>query len=420
MGRWNVLVQSRPTWPLDQKELQPALHLVVALARADMGILMLHDEASDKLIPVVGHGLSAAQCALFEAHKPTDGPFAAAMAQHRRVRLRNAWNDSTTFRDVARAVGFRHVEVLPFFRPDGTVLGAFAIIYRTRHGSRRSAVRLESYCADVMAVTLSHAHARLQAEEARKRTAIDAQSKVNFFARLSHELRTPLQSILGYVDLLRTGVSGPVGESQVKMLARISEGARLIVRIVDDLLTFSRLEAGHEVFRVSAVPAARSMRAVEAIVSPLAEERGISLKVETPSNDVLVKADEDKLKQILLNLSANAVKHTSSGGQVRLSCSPNGESIRFDVEDDGTGIPLDKLGEIFGPYVQLAASPTHGFGGSGLGLAISREYAAGMDGSLSVSSEVGRGSVFSLTLPVGARERKRPALSSQQGQAAVS
>ena len=404
-----MLVQSRPTWPLDEKELQPALHLVVALARADMGVLMLRDEAKDSLIPVVGHGLSAAQCALFESHHPTDGPFAAAMAQHRRVRLRNAWDDKTTFRDIARAVGFRHVEVLPFFHSDGTMLGAFAIIYRTRHGSRRSALRLESYCADVMAVTLSHAHARMQAEEARKRTAIDAQAKVHFFARLSHELRTPLQSILGYVDLLRTGVSGPVGESQVKMLARISEGARLIVRIIDDLLTFSRLEAGHEVFRIGSIPAARSMKAVEAIVSPLAAERGVTLKIEPPPADVVVKADEDKLKQILLNLSANAVKHTSSGGLVRMSCSPNGESVRFDVEDDGTGIPIDKLGEIFGPYVQLAASPTHGFGGSGLGLAISREYAAGMDGSLSVSSHLGHGSVFSLTLPVGVRDRKRPA-----------
>ena len=401
-----MLTQSKTVWPIKEDELRPGLNLVMSLAHADMGVLMLHDHTAGRLRPVVGQGLSPSQTAMFGEQPVADGPFGVAANEHRRVRLRDAWSDGA-LQDVARKVGFRHVEILPFFRPDGTLLGAFAIIFRTRHGSRRNARRLESFCADFMGLVLSQAYARAMAEDARARTASDAQEKVHFFARLSHELRTPLQSILGYVDLLRTGVPGPVARGQVAMLNRIAEGARIIVGTIDDLLTFSRLEAGHERFSLTAVSAKRALHAAEAILAPLAMERHVRLSVAPEGDDLVVVADEGKLNQILVNLTANAVKHTSSGGSVLLRCLREDGQIRFDVVDDGTGIPVENLGEIFGAYVQLAASPTHGFGGSGLGLAISREFAVGMNGKLSVSSEVGRGSVFSLTLPA-AKPRERP------------
>ena len=114
---------------------------------------------------------------------------------------------------------------------------------------------------------------------------------------------------------------------------------------------------------------------------------------------LFVSADGDKLKQILVNLAANAVKFCGERGVVRISCQDEGDAVRFDVSDNGPGIPGDRLRDIFEPYVQLATPPLEGFGGTGLGLAISREFATGMHGQLTVASNLGRGSVFTLRIP---------------------
>ena len=148
------------------------------------------------------------------------------------------------------------------------------------------------------------------------------------------------------------------------------------------------------------------MRAAEAIVAPLAIDRGVKLEVTPCEPDLTVHADADKVKQVLVNLAANAVKFTSRDGTVRLSCRVESESVSFDVEDTGAGIPADRLGDIFEPYVQLGAPLHDRYGGTGLGLAISHEFATGMRGKLTVASTVGRGSVFTLQLP---REGCQPA-----------
>src|SRR4051812_18220106 len=186
-------------------ELKPALQLVLAIARADMGVLLLHDEAGGTLRPLVAHNMTDAQCAMFGSHSPAVGPFALAMSEHRRVRVRDAWREAETLRDAARSIGFRHIEILPVFQRDGRVLGALGMIFRGSHGSPRRADKLETFWADVVSLALSHAQARLEAESAQERTERTSEAKIQFLARMSHELRTPLQSISGYVDLLRAG-----------------------------------------------------------------------------------------------------------------------------------------------------------------------------------------------------------------------
>jgi signal transduction histidine kinase len=380
-------------------ELKPAVQLALAIARADMGVLLLHDEAIGSLRPFVAHNMTEAQCALFGSHSPADGPFALATAEHRRVRVRDAWRDRETFRDAARSIGFRHIEILPFFQRDGRLLGALGMIFRGNHGSSRNAGRLEAFWADVVAIALSHAQARLEADRARERAARTSEAKIQFLARMSHELRTPLQSIAGYVDLLRVGTPERLTASQDRMLARIAESERILVHVIDDVITFARLEAGHVTYNIGPVPAQEVLRVTEAVVSPLAIDHKIRIEVRPCPAGLVVAADGDKLKQILVNLMANAIKFTGANGTVTLSCRGDADSVWFEVKDTGPGIERDRLRDIFEPYVQLGAPVVDRFGGSGLGLTISREFATGMSGELSASSDVGRGSTFVVRLP---------------------
>jgi signal transduction histidine kinase len=239
----------------------------------------------------------------------------------------------------------------------------------------------------------------VEAERARESAEQVGRARIQFFARMSHELRTPLQSIAGYIDLLRVGSAEPLTPAQARLLGRVRDSEEILVHVIDDLITFSRLEAGHIVYHVGPVLAQEALRVTEAVVSPLASDRGVHLEIADCPAGIIVAADSDKLKQVLVNLAANAVKFTSRGGTVRLSCRSEPDGVSFDVADNGPGIDGDKLREIFEPYVQLGTPLLDRFGGSGLGLAISREFAAGMHGQLTVASTVGRGSVFTLRLP---------------------
>lgn len=386
-------------WPVQANELKPALELVLAIARADMGVLLLQDDTLGSLRPVLSHNLTEAQSAMFGSPGAADGPFATALSEHRRVRVRNAWRDRETLRDVARSIGFRHIEILPFFQRDGRLLGALGMIFRGNHGSSRSADKLEAFWADVVSLALSHAQARLEAERARERTARTSEAKIQFLARMSHELRTPLQSISGYVDLLRAGAPEQLTAAQDRMLGRIAESERILVHVIDDVITFARLEAGHVSYSIGPVSAQEAMRVTEAVVSPLALDHKVHIELRPCPSDLTVSADGDKLKQILVNLMANAIKFTGANGTVTLGCRVEDDWACFEVKDTGPGIERDKLRDIFEPYVQLGAPVVDRFGGSGLGLTISREFATGMSGELSAISDVGHGSTFMVRLP---------------------
>ena len=386
-------------WPIQANELKPALELAIAIARADAGVLLLHDDAGGLLRPFIAHNMTDLQCAQFGQHKAGTGPFGQAMSEHRRVRVRNAWTNGDGLQEIARSIGFRHLEILPFFRRDGHVLGALGMIYRTKHGSPRRAAKLESFWADVMALALSNAQARLEAERAQERTMRTSEAKIQFLARMSHELRTPLQSISGYVDLLRAGANEPLTPSQDRMLARIAESERILVHVVDDVITFARLEAGHVSYNLGPVLAEEALRVTEAVASPLAIDNDVRLEIIACPAGLVVTADGDKLKQILVNLLANAIKFTGPRGTVTVSCRADDEWVWFEVKDTGPGIARDKLRDIFEPYVQVGVPVVDRFGGSGLGLTISREFASGMSGELTATSDVGRGSTFTVRLP---------------------
>ena len=238
-------------------------------------------------------------------------------------------------------------------------------------------------------------------EDARQLAEIEAsnRAKGQFLASISHELRTPLNAIGGYAELIEMGLGGSVTEQQRMYLVRIRHSQQHLLRIINDLLNYSRIEAGKLEYDCRPVSLASVVENVTSMIRPQAIAKGITLAREERSSDVISIGDRLKIEQIVLNLLSNAVKFTPPGGSVSVAWRNSGEHAVITVRDTGPGIPADKLEEIFEPFVQLGRSLSSGHDGAGLGLAISRELARAMQGNLTVASSPGEGSEFTLTLP---------------------
>lgn len=385
-------------WPLPIAELKPALELARSLAGADMSVLLLLDEIAGVIVPVVAEGISDAQAELLGVHRPGgEDAFGIALSERRRIVMRDVWHEGNGLSKLAHTIGFRTLEIIPLIGVKDQIVGEIVMMFRRHRRSRRRMLKLIECAARLIVLAVQHARRAVEAERAREAAEQIGRAKIQFLARMSHELRTPLQSIAGYIDLLRLGEAEPLTINQARMLARVHDSEEMLVHVVEDLITFSRIEAGQVAYHIGPVPADEAVRITQSVIAPLAGGRGIPVEVDACSG-VFVSADGDKLKQILVNLAANAVKYTRNG-TIRISCRGEGDVVRFDVADHGPGIAANKLREIFEPYVQLESARIDRFGGTGLGLAISREFAMAMHGDLSVTSTIGKGSVFTLRLP---------------------
>jgi signal transduction histidine kinase len=236
--------------------------------------------------------------------------------------------------------------------------------------------------------------ARQEAEEANR-------SKSDFLAMMSHELRTPLNAIGGYAQLLTMGIHGPLNEGQRNALERIDRNQTHLLTLITDLLSFARIDAGRVQYDIHDVELHDTLANLEPLIAPQLQSRDLVFAYRPCPAGLYVRADSDRLSQILLNLLGNAIKYTPDGGAVSLNCEFDEDTVRIHVRDTGSGIPADRLTYIFEPFVQGERALNRPHEGVGLGLAISRELAAAMHGELSVSSEVGRGSTFTLALPRG-------------------
>lgn len=224
-------------------------------------------------------------------------------------------------------------------------------------------------------------------------------AKADFLAVMSHELRTPLNAIGGYAQIMSMGARGPVTDDQEGDLERIQVNQRHLLGLINSILNFTKLEAGQIQFALTRVRMDELLHGLEALVGPQMRNKTLNLTI-SDCGPVTVMGDEEKLRQILLNLLTNALKFTPAGGAVEVSCEVERDLVQIHVRDTGRGIPAAELHTIFEPFVQVERHVTSlNDQGVGLGLAISSELARGMGGHLRVRSEVGQGSVFSLTLP---------------------
>ncbi|MFN2399178.1 MAG: ATP-binding protein [Gemmatimonadaceae bacterium] len=251
----------------------------------------------------------------------------------------------------------------------------------------------------------------LESERAARAEAEAAnQAKNEFLKTMSHELRTPLNAIGGFAELMEAGIRGEVSEEQKQDLGRIRRNQKHLLSLINDILSFSRIEAGHMQYEIRDVPVHEVLAAVCEMIEPQALSRSIIYKCDSCSSDIIARADREKLEQVLFNLLSNAIKFTASGGHVNVTCEAKDSLVAIRVADTGMGIPEEKLAMVFEPFVQLDQSLTRRAEGTGLGLAISRDLARGMGGDLTAQSKVGEGSVFLVSLRraresgVGSRE----------------
>ena len=281
----------------------------------------------------------------------------------------------------------------------------------------RLATQLESSALLAENVRLYEAEraARIAAEsaqhdaEAARDAAVNADtSKTAFLAAMSHELRTPLNAIAGYVDLIAMGLRGPVTREQSDDLNRIKASQGHLLRLITDVLDYARLGAGQTALNIGDVDLDAVLRDTEIMITPQLHAKDLQYAYEPFATDVVVRADTHRLQQIVLNLLTNAIKFTGRGGTIRLSCelvgddsdAKGGHVAQVCVHDTGRGMPADRLDTIWQPFVQLGRKLSQPGEGVGLGLAISRDLVRRLGGELSVTSKLGEGSTFILTLPV--------------------
>jgi PAS domain S-box-containing protein len=267
-------------------------------------------------------------------------------------------------------------------------------VYQPLKDARGSTFGILVHAVDVT----PQVHARLEIVAARAEAERANRAKSEFLAAMSHDLRTPLNAIGGFADLTAEGVYGPVNDGQRKAMARIRRAGNHLLTLINDILSFAKIEAGRVQLHVTAVPVSDIVVSAGTMLEVQAAKKGLSFEVRPGAERVHVHADRERMTQILTNLLTNAVKFTDSGS-ITLGWHADDRAVCIDVQDTGRGIPADKLASVFDPFVQAGRSAEEQQQGVGLGLAISRELARAMGGDLTVESAVAEGSTFTLRLP---------------------
>jgi signal transduction histidine kinase len=337
------------------------------------------------------------------------GKSQVATAHERPVRARDRAGDPL-YRDVSSEPLLVDTEIalglasLPIGL--GGELGRVAVGSSRPHFPNQLELLLMQVAANQVAVALKYAelvarHEILEQELDSARAVAEKSNKVKseFLGIMSHELRTPLNAIGGYVDLMVEGIRGPVTPEQRTDLGRIRKSQRHLLSVIENVLGYLKLGSGKVTYDLREVSVDEITCNAEDLTKPLVESKQLQFRRRAPDQDIHVRADYDKVQQIVLNLLSNAIKFTEPHGRVEIAWSAEESRVGIRVTDTGAGIPAESLETVFEAFVQVDSSRSRGKGGTGLGLSISRDFARGMGGQLLVASELGKGSVFTLVLP---------------------
>ena len=306
-------------------------------------------------------------------------------------------NYQSRVREILIRLGYRSLLAVPLLRED-KLLGGL-VVNRKRSGEfAPQVIDLLKTFASQSALAIQNARLFREIEDKSRQLEVASQHKSEFLANMSHELRTPLNAIIGFSEVLSERMFGEVNDKQAEYLADILESGRHLLSLINDILDLSKIEAGRMELDLSEFQLPAAIENTLTLVRERAHRRGITLEREIDAHVGAIRADERKVKQVLLNLLSNALKFTPEGGRIDVRAVMLDGVVEISVTDTGVGIAPDDQATVFEEFRQVGATAKK-VEGTGLGLAISRKFIELHGGRISVKSEVGVGSTFGFTLP---------------------
>jgi signal transduction histidine kinase len=396
-----------------QTVLETIVTNAVRLSGADAGTIYEFDGAAQVFVPRASYGLGEDMLEAIRAARLRLGEGVLGEAAMRREvvqipDLTDARNDR--MRDVLARAGFRARMAIPMVR-EGRVIGGL-VVRRREPGEFPAAVveLLQTFTAQSV---LAIQNARLFQEIETKSREVEAasQHKSQFLANMSHELRTPLNAIIGVTEMLIEDARELKRNDELEPLDRVQRAGRHLLALIDDILDLSKIEAGKMELHLETVTLTPLIEDVVRTIEPLAVKSDNRVTVLCAPDIGTIRADPMRVRQALLNLMSNANKFTEHGKvtiDARRAVENGREWIRVAVTDTGIGMTPEQVGRLFQEFTQAETSTTRKYGGTGLGLTISRRFCRMMGGDITVESEPGRGSTFTIRLPVEATEPAEP------------
>ncbi len=413
-------------------DLETVLATIVArsvrLAEADAGTLYQFDEAEGVFDPRANFGVSDEMIEMLRGSRIGlgDGPVGICAAQREPVQVNDIEDSNYGRRNIWVHDGIRAVVAVPLLR-DERVTGALVIRRKQAGEFAPSIVKLLQTLASQSVLAIENARLFRESHTKSEQLAEASKLKSQFLANMSHELRTPLNAIIGVTEMLHEDARDLKRADEIEPLERVLRAARHLLELINDILDLSKIEAGRMDIHVEAFDIAPLVEDAIATIGPLAAKNGNELIVHCPADIGEMQADQTRIRQALLNLLSNANKFTEHGRvtvEVTRSTAAGVAMITLAVSDTGIGLSPEQMGRLFQEFVQADSSTTRKYGGTGLGLAISRRFCQMMGGDITVASELGEGSTFSIHLPAQIESARplptiRPARSMQRSAAPV-
>ncbi|WP_296492498.1 GAF domain-containing protein [Rhodoferax sp.] len=377
----------------------------VALSKADAGgTIYEFDEAAEVFVPRANHGVSDSYIRTLHESKLRIGESAVGLCgQHRsphQVIDVEAGEDQRMRAPLLRE-GVRSLLAVPLLREE-RVIGALVIRRQTAGEFSPSVVALLQALAGQSVLAILNARLFREIAEKGKQLEVASQLKSQFLANMSHELRTPLNAIIGVTEMLHEDAVDLDRPDDIEPLERVLRAARHLLALINDILDLSKIEAGKMDIHVETFAIAPLVGDVAQTIQLMAAKAGNQLVVDCAPDIGSMHADQTRTRQALLNLASNATKFTDKGTvtiAARRVFEAGVEWVTLAVTDTGIGLTAEQMGKLFQDFVQADASTTRKYGGTGLGLAISRRFCQMMGGDITVTSEPGRGSTFTIRLP---------------------
>jgi signal transduction histidine kinase len=388
-------------------DLQEVLANIVAravqLSASDSGAVYEYDEATELLQLRTTHGLSPQIAQTLLASSLRIGEGATGTAAQTRAPFQVADMMATDaysgpLRAVMEESGMRAVLALPLLR-EGRILGGLTVSRRIAGEYPAEAVEVLQTFAAQSALAIENARLFREIEQKSRELEVASRHKSQFLANMSHELRTPLNAILGYTELISDGIYGDVPQTILEILERVRNSGRHLLGLINDVLDLSKIEAGQLTLSLSDFSVSGVVLTAVTGVESLAAEKGLQLNVDVPDHLPVMRGDERRLTQVLVNLLGNAIKFTEKG-HVGVHAKLEGGNVTLGVSDTGPGIAAAEQDKIFEEFQQAESTIKRAKGGTGLGLAIAKRIAEMHGGRIWLESELGKGSTFWVSIPL--------------------